>query len=100
MIIFLNETLFVFLKYCVLFILSNGLSLSFLLYYLKRYFVVNVYIDTAVRIEIRRTPRRVVSWAAPLSQVEALVRVRVMAPLSAEGVISPVAVAVAVSSRV
>jgi len=39
--------------------------------------------DTAVRMERRRTPRRAVSWAASL-QVDALVRVRGMAPLATE----------------
>jgi len=57
----------------------------------------NVYIDTAVMIERRRTPRRAVSWAAPL-QVDALVRVRVMAPLATE--LPPDGVAVRVRAYV
>jgi len=58
-----------------------------------------VYMDTAVITERRRTPRRAVSWAAPLSQVAATVRVMGMAPLAAEGAV-PVAVAVTVRAYV
>jgi len=52
--------------------------------------------DTAVRMDRRRAPRRAVNWAAPL-QVAATVRVRGMAPLAVD---APVPVAVAVRSRV
>ena len=55
--------------------------------------------DTAVITERRSTPRRAVSWTAPLSQVAATVRVRGMAPLSADGAV-PVAVAVRVRAYV
>jgi len=51
--------------------------------------------DTAVRMERRRTPRRAVSWAAPL-QVAATIRARGMAPLASE---APVPVAAAVRVR-
>jgi len=50
-----------------------------------------IYMDKAVRTDRRRTPRRAVSWAAPL-QVAAMVRMRGMAPLAAE--LPPVAVRV------
>ena len=82
-----------------MFTLSNGLPLSFVLYYLiKMIFRRDVYTDTAVRMDRRRTPRRAVSWAAPLSQVDALVRVRGMAPLATE--LPPDGVAVRVRAYV
>ena len=58
-------------------------------------FLANGYINIAVITERRRTPRRAVSWAAPL-QVAATVRVRGMAPLASD---APVPVAAAVRVR-